>query len=390
MPPAAAMICLLGMTSIGIRTGYEPLMLLMFTTLGGQLGWKTQPAASTICRAREKLTAEMFDLLRQSIHAAAGPTLARFMPLVRGHRLVAIDGSWITVPNSKVLRNALGIHKIGPGRRSMKRPQVLLVVLTDALTRMPIARVVLRGDGSERRAAKILLRHLRQDDILLADRGYQGREMLQLIHATGCRYVLRVPGGIGAWREFRGLQRRRVRDARVSIKCGKQTIDVRHVRVCGGPGRPRRNARRETQFLLTNLQASWSAKRVGDLYAARWGVETMFRELKSTLAGNGIHARTLQGVIQELDARCIHLTIAAYLDIAAVVESGRHAEDGGHRRFTVNRSAMLMVVALIMILPDDDPERTRRMSSATVSTARRAQAKRLGRFAPRAKPMFVK
>lgn len=386
MPPAVAMICLLGMVSIGMRTGYEPLMTMLFLTLGGELGWGGDPAASTFCRARQKLTQAMFDSLLLAVHRAAGPSLACYMPRIRGHRLVAIDGSWITVPNSKVLRKVLGIHRIGPTRRSMKRPQVLLVVLTDALTRMPIARIVLPGDGSERAAAKALLRYLRTDDILLADRGYQGRELLQAVHSTGCRYVLRVPGGVGAWREFRGLQRRRIRDARCSINFGRQVVELRHVRVSGGPGRPRKSSKRDTQFLLTNLPKSWSLKRIGSLYAARWGIETMFRELKCTLEGGGLHARTVAGVVQELDARCIHLTIAAYLDIAALVDAGRIEK---RATVTVNRTTLLVIVSLIFILPDDDPRRRGRTAQAATSAARRAPTKRLGRFAPRKKRMFA-
>jgi hypothetical protein len=387
MPPAVAMVCLLSMTALGMRTGYEPLMTAMLATLGTQWNWSGRPAASTFCRARQKLTQAMLDAVLLAIHRAAGPTLATFMPRVRGHRLVAIDGSWITVPNSKVLRRALGVHRIGPQRRSMRRPQVLLVVLTDAITRMPIARIALRGDGSEREAARALLRHLRPDDILLADRGYQGREILAAIHATGCRYVLRVPGGTGAWREFRQLQRQRVRDARISITVGSESIQLRHLRVSGGPGRPRTNSKRETQFLLSNLPATWSTKRIAKLYAARWGVETMFRELKVTLEGGGLHARTHQGVLQELDARCIHLTIAAYLDIAALVEAGMLSRA---HAVSVNRSALLMIVTIMIILPDDDPERRRRSAQAAVDTARAAQAKRPGKYAPRKKPMFAK
>ena len=387
MPPVTAIICLLGLTSIGMRTGYEPLMTLMFMTMGGELAWGTKPWSSSFCRARKKLTQAMFDSVFQAIHKAAGPSLLCYMPRIRGHRLIAIDGSWITVPNSKVLRNALGLHRIGPTRRSMKCPQVLLVVLTDALTRMPIARIVLPGDGSERKAATELLRHLRKDDILLADRGYQGRELLQAIHATGCRYVLRMPGGVNAWREFRGLQRMRVRDARTTIRLDHETVELRHVRVSGGPGRPRRNTKRETQFLLTNLPASWALKRIASLYSARWGIETMFRELKCTLEGGGLHARSVTGVVQELDARCIHLTIAAYLDIAALVDAGRIDQRAS---ITVNRSCILLIVALIFIMPDDDVPRRQRTARAAISTAQRGQRKRLGRFAPRKKTMFTK
>ena len=147
------------------------------------------------------------------------------------------------------------------------------------------------------------------------------------------------------------------------------------------------NTRRETQFLLTNLPVAWSVKRIGALYAARWGVETMFRELKVTLEGGGLRSRTRHGVLQELDARCIHLTIAAYLDIAAVVEAGAIARN---HAFTVNRSALLLIVTIMLILPDDDLGRRRRSAQEAVAAALGAQAKRLGRYAPRKKLMFAK
>ena len=387
MPPAATMICLLSMTAAGMATGYESMLGIMFTTLGTMLGWTETPAASTFCRARKKLTDAMFDQLRSAIHHAAGRALNDYMPRIRGHRVVAIDGSWITAPNSPHLRKVLGLHRIGPKRHSMKRPQVLLVVLTDALTRLPIARVVLPGNGSERDAAKELLHHLKHDDILLADRGYQGREMLAAIHATGCRYVLRVPRGKGAWREFRALQTRRVRDATVNVRVADQQIRIRHIRVSGGPGRPRVNSKRETQFLLTNLPTSWSAKRISALYAARWGIETMFRELKVTLEGAKLTSRTVAGVIQELDACCIHLIIASYLDIAALTEAGSIAM---RSHLTVNRSALLMIIMIILILPDDNPERRKRAAMASIALAQRAQRKRPGRYAPRKKKMFTR
>jgi hypothetical protein len=41
-------------------------------------------------------------------------------------------------------------------------------------------------------------------------------------------------------------------------------------------------------------------------------------------------------------------------------------------------------------LPDDDVSRRQRTARATISTAQRAQRKRLGRFAPRKKKMFAK
>lgn len=387
MPPAVAVLGLMCMTSLGLRTGYEGLMVSMFASLGGALAWPDYPAASTFCRARKKITQAMFEAFREEVYRLAGPTVRTFMPRRRGFRVVAIDGSWISVPNSKLLRRLLGIHRIGPKRCPMGKPQVLLVVITDALTRMPIARVILPGNGSERAAAKILLKHLRRDDILVADRGYHGRDMLAAIHATGCRYVLRVPGGNSAWQEMRGFQRRRCRDALVVINHKKTSILARHLRISSGPGRPRRGSKRETMFLLTNLPASWSVKKVEAIYRARWGVETMFRELKSTLETNRLHARTLEGVVQELDACCLHLAIAAFLDMATINQHKDSAKSGP-TKYQTNRSTLLLIVAIAFMTLDDDV--LKRSGQAAITAARRAPLIRPGRHAPRKKRMFGK
>ena len=271
----------------------------------------------------------------------------------------------------------------------MGKPQVLLVVLTDALTRLPIARVVLPGNGSERAAAKLLLAHLQQSDILVADRGYHGRELLEAIHATGCRYVLRVPGGKSAWKEMRGLQCRRCRDALVAIEFTntEKPLFVRHLRISGGPGRPRRGSKREVLFLLTNLPSSWSPKNIETVYRARWGVETMFRELKATLELDRLHARTLAGVIQEIDACCLHLAIAAFLDMATL---NQHTDSTESRRtkYLTNRTVLLAIVALVFMRRDDAV--LERAGIAARTAARRAQRIRPGRRAPRRKRMFGK
>jgi hypothetical protein len=376
------------LTALGCRTGYEGLMVTMFTAIGGALGWNDAPEASSFCRARKKITDAMFEAFRSEVFRLAGPTVTIFMPRIHGHRVVAIDGSWISVPNSRLLRKLLGIHRIGPKRCPMGKPQVLLVVITDALTRMPIARVILPGTGSERAAAKLLLRHLRHDDILVADRGYHGRAMLAAIHATGCRYVLRVPGGRSAWRELRTWQTARCRESHQTIVIGPHSIDVRLLRISGGPGRPRRGCKREAMHLITNLPASWRAKRIALVYRCRWGIETMFRELKATLETKRIHARSLPGVIQEIDARCLHLAIAAFLDMATMNEHQKTGKMNWDRCLT-NRTTLLALIAAVLITMND-PGVINRGSRAATTAARRAQRKRLGRRAERKKRMFGK
>jgi hypothetical protein len=388
MPPAVAMLVLLSLSCTQLRGGYESLLISLFTSLGAKLGWKSGPAASTFCRARKKITPALFEALRSEIMRIAEPTLVRMAPRIRDHRVLAIDGSWIDVPKSRSIRLLLGLHRFGPHRTVKKRPQVLLVVITDALTRMPIARVVLRGNGSERDGADQLMPYLQKDDILLADRGYPSRSFIGAIVMTGCRFVVRMQSGKCAFSEVRGIQKRRVRDAYAKIKTPDQDLVLRHIRASGGPGRPRRNSSRQTIYLLTNLTSTYSPRRIESIYRHRWGIETMFRELKCTLRAESIHSQSIEGVVQELDAMLLQLTMAAILEIAAVTEVIDHAELASWRRcHSVNRTTMLTIIAS-MLLSDGSDGAIKRGSSAAARSAERAPRRRFGRFYPRNPKIF--
>lgn len=387
LTPAVTLLSLMIFSSIGCPTGYDGLMTTMFIVFGEKFKWTIDPRGSSFCRARKKITEDMFARFRLEVMRMANPTLSLFLPRVGDYRIVAIDGTWISVPNSTILRRLLGIHCIGPKRCPMKNPQILMVVLTDAITRMPIARVYLPGIGSEREAAKELLKHLKPDDILVVDRGYEGRELLHMIHDTGCRYALRVSGGGKAWREFRGLQRRRIRDAHVTVNHQGSSVTVRHLRIGGGPGRPRKGTKRETMFLLTNLPRSWSVKKIEWIYRTRWGIETMFRELKGTLETKRFRSRDLKGIIQELDARCLHLTIACILDMATIMKH-QAASKNGKMKYQTNRTTLL-VIEFFLSLAEDDKGMKARAQIAAESASKRAQKIRQGRHAPRRKRMFA-
>jgi hypothetical protein len=228
----------------------------------------------------------------------------------------------------------------------------------------------------------MLLPQLQTHDLLVADRGYHGRDMLAAIHATGCRYVLRVPGGKSAWKETRGFQHRRCRDALVAIehKSQKKPLCIRQVRSSSGPGRPRRGSKRETLVLLTNLPSSWSPTKIEAIYRARWGLETMFRELKATLESDRLPARTLTGIIQELDACCLQLAIAAFLDLATLNQH-KDSTKTGRSRYLTNRTLLLAIVALVF--PQSDDTVLEHAGIAAMTAARRAPRIRPGRRAPR-------
>ena len=114
----------------------------------------------------------------------------------------------------------------------------------------------------------------------------------------------------------------------------------------------------------------------------------MFRELKTTLATDRIHARILAGVVQEIDARCLHLAIAAFLDMATHNEHQTAGKQAWSACLT-NRTTLLALIA-IALTTMNDPDVLQRGAMAATTASRRAQRRRPGRRAQRAMPMFGK
>ena len=66
-----------------------------------------------------------------------------------------------------------------------------------------------------------------------------------------------------------------------------------------------------------------------------------------------MHARTLEGVTQELDACCLHLAIAAFLGMATINQHKDSAKSG-RAKYQTNRSTLLLIVAIAFMKLDDD------------------------------------
>ena len=138
------------------------------------------------------------------------------------------------------------------------------------------------------------------------------------------------------------------------------TLPVRLVRRVFARGRPRTGQKRETMVLLTTITDSvrLSADHLVDLYAERWGIETLFRDLKTVFELESFHSRSPDRICQEIYAALIWLTLAAAMEYGAMTliraQRGASAPDDPQRwqirrtllyHFVNDRASELMVGA---------------------------------------------
>jgi hypothetical protein len=350
-----------------------------------------EPSPSAFCRARRKLTTQMLDLGWQSFRSCMEGLFIDVHPAVFGHRLVAIDGVWLNGRRSGSLFRALRKRQRGrPPRDPQGQPQMLLVVLVDVLTRAPIAWQEVRPGTGERAAAAVLIKHLNHRTILLADRGFPSRKILELLQDSGTRFVIRMTTGATAFAEVQAISgsKRKDRDCQIRLgeKTSSRTLDGRIVRGQPTPAGDTDGGNGQEWILLTNLprNSRWTRATILHLYHQRWAIETFFRELKQVLNADHFHAQSLDGMRQEI---CMAMVAAAMISaaemLALTVRHGRMPTWHDAHQQRCNRATLATTVRQMLLTDPTLREVDEMLDDALGISALRAIKRRPGRRYPR-------
>ena len=152
----------------------------------------------------------------------------------------------------------------------------------------------------------------------------------------------------GAWREVTAFLASGQKTAVVEIDLGQgRSVTVRLIRRNPPRGRPLKHQRRETMVILTTLlpRHGFEAKDIVELYGKRWGIESLFREMKEAFAIETFHTRSLDGIQQEIATVLMWMALTATVE--AVVREGIPETKRVHRRAcrTVARCFLLDALA---------------------------------------------
>lgn len=258
---------------------------------------------SAFCQRRTLIKPEFFaELFSLSAHLfyAHFPSRKTF----RGLRVFAVDGTAQRLPNEAHLGRVFGFHL----NQHDRVPSIRILATFDVLNR-----IFYRLDFHEQKTSEITTAYpnvaqLPKDAIYLYDRGFDGHGLPFLHDRHGSYYIIRRKANVSqpvvdfveslekervveivlrdrAFRTLQGLKLKPVRNKKIT---------VRLVRVELPTG--------EVEVLMTNLmhRRRFHYKRIGELYARRWAVETAFNNIKSVLQLPLFSARSQPGVGQQL------------------------------------------------------------------------------------------
>lgn len=275
--------------------------------LGLSLRQKSSIAPSSFCAARKKLDEKIFQEINTRILEAYAPKSDT--TLWHGHRLLAVDGSKITLP-----RQLIEVGYLTPNAQT-HYPQGLLSCLYDIRSQLPVD-FDLVPHSNERLCALHHLRCLRPGDVVVYDRGYYSYAMLHHHIHRNVHAVFRLQEQSSTEiRDFFASEDtdRTVKifpSAKVKAEFRNQYPDLEVVPVSMRLIKYRIG---ESTFCLgTTLvesQEKLSIQDFMDVYHSRWGVEELYKTSKCTIDVENFHAKSETGVKQELFAHFVLITM---------------------------------------------------------------------------------
>lgn len=245
-------------------------------------------AKSSLSEARSKLPWQaMSYLLSES-------TIEDSRSLWRGHDVLAADGSFLGIPDEKALLEYF------PRRKSKEHYlKARLVAAVNVNTGQPVCAEVGSLYDSEPALLKKMLFNFKPGNIVLLDRGYTGVELWKTLEQQKLFFVNRLP----IFSSPKSLAQQLLKSKKNDMIIEWKGLTLRLIK-----GKKHKGKR---LVLVTNLLDSlkYGRKALLDLYKERWSVETFFKQLKSNLKVGRFHAKTYNGIMQEIFASLLLVSL---------------------------------------------------------------------------------
>lgn len=261
---------------------------------------KEVPTSSSYTQARKKLKPEIFELMNdeliRSYYVPKDETIKKY----KGHRLLAIDGSVLNLPDTKQTRERFSIQETGFGK---ERVQALGSFMYDALNNLIISSSIDRKKSEDIFIYEDHKKKIKKGDILTLDRGYVSFRLLGYCAKHSIDYLIRFSSM--TFKPVMEFMDSNQEDIEVEIEAKKSLIPVlkeKHL-----PSRIRirlikvRLSTGETEILGTSLldTTKYPTKDFKELYFKRWGIETYFNKLKNIFEIERFSGKNLITILQD-------------------------------------------------------------------------------------------
>ena len=259
------------------------------------------PGRSTLCEARQRLgVAPLAALFRRVVRLLAGPDTPETS--YRGMRLMALDGFVVDLFDSD--DNARVFGRPNGGRAPGAQPQARVLALCELGTHVLWRFLVKPLRVAEIAMARVVLRHLQPNMLLLWDRGFLSYDNVRDVRGRKAHLLARIKKNQvkfpletladGSWlAKMHPCHQDRVKDRHgILVRVIEYTID--------DPARAKKKEKHRLPATLLDA-VEHPAKDLIELYHQRWEEELAIGELKTRQQERPVlRSQTPGGVVQEL------------------------------------------------------------------------------------------
>jgi hypothetical protein len=299
--------------------GYDISSQNYFRSLSVSLDRFIEPVChQAVSTARSKIGWQAFEFLlhEANIESEGLPDRMKF----KGHPTRALDGTSFFTPKTGDLEKHFTPRKTKSEEGETHYPYGLMLAAVNVYTGQPVRAVVEDYRMSERALMKRMIVGFREGDLALLDRGLGGAQVYLefeqrkqfFIHRTktsGDRVALYVQKFLKS-----GNKQKEINIDVLDEESGESVkLPLRIIR---GPD----DSEGKPIVFVTNLteKKHYGRRDIIALYRKRWAVETLYDRVKNLLCLQKFHARTYNGVMQEIFANLLILSLTA-LAVSAVV-----------------------------------------------------------------------
>ena len=283
------------------------------------------PSRRRVAEARARLPLSLWQRLFGQL-AQQAQRRSRGYDSWKGHRVVLADGTCVSMSRTPELIEAFGVNTgyHGPARYPLAR----LVTLCLAGTRTIIDYAIGGYRDGESALTFPLLSSLRPGDLFLADRHFAAAHFYVRYQSLGLEYLTRAHQRLKISRVKRRLCYHAhdfIGRLNVTAVYRRQDptlpahLDVRFIKTT-----LRIRGRRHGVWLATSLLDAqrYPAADLIALYAQRWRIETLFREVKITLSADVLRSQRPDGIRKEIIARLLALNVVRTVMLEAAAATG--------------------------------------------------------------------
>ena len=278
------------------------------------------PSLGSVAKARARLGLKVWRYLFEWLSEKAQNLSQRFDQW-RGHRVVLLDGTCVSMSDKQQLFEAFGTNTGYHGKG--KYPLARLVTLCIAQTMLVLDYTLGRYDQGENALAQPLLKKLQKGDLLLADRRFAAAQLYWYYKSIGLEFLTKAHQRLKiscisriqsysqndfiGWLKINKNYRRKAPDmpAKIPVRFIKAVMRVR-------------GCRKTVWFATSLLDATkYPAREIIALYARRWRIETLFKQVKINMSADVLRSQTPAGIYKEVASRLIAVNIVRTIMLEA-------------------------------------------------------------------------